>query len=246
MTSINQIKRRHKVTKFVTKTGQLFAIVAVVAALLFVCSLVAEAQQKGAPEKKGAPAAAPEAKKAEPKAPAPSTPAESGEEFAACSPDYSSDEIAEMAVFLAEFSPDLAAKFKPIVLKCDFKVNDNLLGAIAEVQEEMADMEFVNAQQEKEYRQEKTKEIEIQIALAQQPVNQADLKKLVGELFDLRQRSMKAELVDLEKQVEALKKRIEEREKLKDKIAERRAKELAVGETHETEVKEPVDPLAWD
>ncbi len=234
-------------TKIVTRTGQLFAIVAIAAVLLFVCSLVAEAQQKGAPEKKAAPAAGPEAKKPEQKAPAPSTPAEPAEEYAACSPDYSGDEIVAITEFVAEFSPDLAAKFRPILLKCDFKVNDNLLGFIAELQEEMSDMEFATPEQEKEFRQEKAKEIEIQMALNQQPVNQAELKKLVGDLFELRQKGMKAELADLEKQAETLKKRIEEREKLKDKIAEQRAKELAASlDQSETEGKEPADPLSWD
>jgi hypothetical protein len=235
------------VTKILTKTSLFFAIGILAVALLFVCSLVAEAQQKGAPEKKGAPAAAPQAAKPDVKAPAPSTTGQPGDEYAGCSPDYASEEIKAMEAFVAELSPELTPKFKAILLKCDFKANDDLLGYISSLQEDMADMEFANAEQEKEYRQEKAKEVEVQIVLSQKPVDQAELKKLVGDLFDLRQKGMQFELADLEKQVELLKKRVGERQQLKDKIVDRKAKELTAGEQPEAEGKEPPpDPLGWD
>lgn len=226
-------------TKVFTKTGQLFAIGVLAVALFFACSLVAEAQQK----------AAPATKKGETKAPtpAPVTTGGSAEEYSGCSPDYSAEEIKAMEEFVADLAPDLVSKLKPILLKCDFKVNDELLNFITALQEEMADMEFDNDEQEKEYRLEKSRELAVHIALSQQPVDQAELKKLVGELFDIRQKTLKADLADLEKQVEMLKKRIAEREQLKDKIIDQKMKDLAAGAQAETEGKEPpTDPLAWD
>ncbi len=220
-------------TKFVTKTGQFFAIVAAVTALLFVCGPATAAERKGAPEKKAPPVA--------------TTSAGTGEEFAACSPDYSDKQILAMAKFVGQLSPELVLKVRPILLKCDFKVNDRLLTTIAEIQDEMDEIEFASPEQEKEFRQEKAKEIEIQIVLTQKPINQAELKKLVGDLFEIRQKNMKSALADLEKQVELIKKRIEERQKLKDRITERKAKELVTGEQPEADDKEPPnDPLAWD
>jgi hypothetical protein len=235
------------VTKILTKTRPFIAVGILAVALLFVCSLVAEAQQKGAADKKGAPAASSEAAKPDVKAPAPATTGQPGDEYAGCSPDYDSEEIKAMEAFVAELSPDLTPKFKAILLKCDFKANDELLGLITSLQEDMADMEFASAEQEKEYRQEKAKEVEVQIILSQRPVDQAALKKLVGELFDLRQKGMQYELEDLEKQVELLKKRVAERQQLKDKIIDRKAKELTAGEQPAAEGKEPPpDPLSWD
>lgn len=213
-----------------------------VVALLFFCSLVADAQPKGASEIKGAPAGSTQAKKGESK----TTTGEPGEEYAACSPNYSGEEIKAVEAFLAEFSQDLAMKTKQILLECDFRVNDRLLAFIKELQEEMADIEFASAEEEKEYRQEKAKEVEVQIALSKQPVDEAGLKKLVGELFDLRQKGMKSELADLEKQAEMLKKRIAERQQLKDKIVDRKTQELAGGAGPTEGEEAPTDPLAWD
>jgi hypothetical protein len=221
------------VTKFVTKAEQFFAIVAIAAALLFVCGPATAAEKKGAPEKKAPPVA--------------TNPANPGEEYAVCSPDYSDKQILAMAKFVGQLSPELVLKVRPILLKCDFKVNDRLLTTIAEIQDEMDEIEFTSPEQEKEFRQEKAKEIEIQVVLTQKPVNQAELKKLVGDLFEIRQRSMKSALADLEKEAELLKKRIEERQKLKDGITERKAKEIVSGEQPESDDKEPPkDPLAWD
>ncbi len=228
-------------TKIITRTGLVLAIATVAAALLCVCSVATAA------EKKAAPTAVSEAKKPEQKAPAATVAAEPGEEYAACSPDHSDKEILAATKFLGELSPELVVKVRTILLKCDFKVNDDLLNAIGAVQEEMAGTEFANAEQAKEFRQEKTNEIEIQIALIQKPVDQAELKKLVGNLFEIRQRSMKAELADLERQAELLKKRIEERQKLKAQITDRRVKDLVSGQQRPTEGEEPPhDPLSWD
>lgn len=222
-------------TKIFTKTGPFPTILALAAALLLMCSLVSAAEKKSAqPEQKTTAAA--------------TTSAEPGEEYAACSPVYSGKEISAMESFLRELSPELGAKVKPILLKCDFKVNDQLLTTIAAVQEEMGETDFLNPEEEADFRQEKAKEIEIQVLLSQQPVNQAELKKLVTELFEIRQKSLNSELADLEKQAEMLKKRIEERKKLKDQITDRKVKELVSGEPPASEGKEPPppDPLAWD
>jgi hypothetical protein len=224
------------VLKIVPKSGQFFLLVAVAAALLVLCNLALAA------EKKAAPAAVSEAKHSEQKATA-----DSVEEYAACSPEYSDKQIQDITKFISELSPGLVPKMREILLRCDFKVNNDLLGTLTSVQEELAGMDFSNAEQAKEFRQEKSKEIEIQIALAQTPVNQGELKKLVGELFDFRQRSMKHELADLEKQAEMLKKRIEERQKLKEQITDRKIKEIATGAHSSPEGKEPAhDPLSWD
>ncbi|MFC1836115.1 hypothetical protein ACFL2Q_15580 [Thermodesulfobacteriota bacterium] len=168
-----------------TKTGQFFPIVAVAAALLFVCGLATAAEQKGTPEKKVAPAAAKEAKKPEQKVMATTRSAEAAEKYATCSPDYSGREIMAMEAFLSELWPGLVVKIQPILLKCDFKVNDRLLTTVAAVEAEMSEIEFANAEQEKEFLQEKGKEIAVEIVLSRQPVDRTELKKLLGELFDI-------------------------------------------------------------
>lgn len=222
--------------KTVTKTGQFLSLVAVTAALLVLCGVALAA------EKKAAPAAVSEAKSSEQK-----QAVQPGEDYAACSPEYSSDQILTITKFLEELSPGLVPKVREILLRCDFKANDDLLSTITAVQEELAGTEFANAEQAKEFRQEKIKEIEIQVALAQNPINQEDLKKLVDELFDFKQRSLKYELADVEKQAQLLKKRIDERQKLKEQIRDRKIKELTSGARSAPEGKEPAqDPLSWD
>lgn len=228
--------------KIVTKAGQFFVVAAFAASLLLMSNAALAAEKKAAPQKGS------EAKTAEQKAaPAATTPTESGEEYAACSPEFSDEQIVSITQFLKELSPELVPKIRAILLKCDFKVNDDLLSTLTSVQEEMAGTEFGSPEQERAFREEKIKEIEIQMVLTQKPVNQAELKKLVGELFEMRQKGMKSELADLEKQADLLKKRIEERQKLKEQITDRKAKELASGAHSAEEGKEPPqDPLSWD
>ena len=181
--------------KIVTKAGQFFAVAAVAVSLLLVCNAALAAEKKAAPQ------TASEAKTSEQKAaPAATTPAEQGEDYAACSPEFSDEQITGATSFLKDLSPELVPKVREVLLQCDYKVNDDLLTTLTSIQEELAGMEFGSAEQESEFRREKIKEIEIQVALAQKPVNQGELKKLVGDLFEMRQKGLKAELADLEKQ----------------------------------------------
>jgi hypothetical protein len=242
-----QTKRRHKVTQIVMKNRQFLAKVAFAAALLFVCGLVPASQEAGAGDKRVATTPVSGAEKPEQRAMTETTPADPVEKYATCSPDYSGREIFAMEQFLSAFSPELVEKMKPILLKCDFKVNDQLLTTVAAVKEEKAETEFANAEQEKEFLQAKGKEIAVQIVLSQQPVDRTELKKLLEELFEIRQNGMKSELASLEKQAALLKKRIDERKKLKDRITDRKAKELTQREHPKAAGKGPVtDPLAWD
>ncbi len=195
----------------------------------------------------------------QPKAGAPSPgqemagpPKDKVEEFAVCSPAFPGEQIVEMMEFTAKLSPKAAEKLRPILLKCDLDVNNELLGFLEDMQNEVADAQFDNEEQEKLFLAEKGKEIEAQLAVVQKPVNEGDLKMVVSELFDMKQASLKGHLADLEKETEQVKKRIAEREKLKGQIVDRKIKEMASSVEQPAQQKaqgekaQAEDPLDWD
>ncbi len=204
--------------------------------------------QTPAVDNKAAQPAKPAASQPQNKPPAGAASEANPEEYAACSPDFPGEQIAEMMEFAAELSPPLADKLKPVLLKCDLKVNTQLLTFIELVQAEIASMDFESEQQEKLFLSQKAKEIEAEILLTQEPVNQAELKKVISELFELRQQGMQAYLATVSKEVDDLKKRVDERAKLKDKIVEKKMKELQGDRQESSQAKSSTDndPLMWD
>ncbi|HMK34300.1 MAG TPA: hypothetical protein VK463_04475 [Desulfomonilaceae bacterium] len=235
--------------------GRAIVCVVALAALCFFCvtAMTAHAQQPASPSKQQ-PGAQEKAKSQVPAKAAQPQPVEQaagtdqkGDDYAACSPVFPGEQIAEMMNFVAVLSADLPGKLRPIVLKCDFAVNSQILGFLENLQEEIADAEFQNEDQEKNFLAEKAKEVEIQLALVQKPVNESEIKKLVGDIFEFRQKSMRNHAADLEKEAADLKKRVEEREKLKDQIVEKKAKEISA-EAPQTAGAGPSadDKLSWD
>jgi hypothetical protein len=222
-------------------------------ALCFSITIIANAE-KPAPPSKAAPAAPEKAgpttpeKKGQPVAQPGDAQTKKGAEFAACSPQFPGEQIADMMGFVASLSTDLPGKLKPILLKCDIDVNGQLLGLLEDLQQQVADAQFDNEDQEKKFLDEKAREVEVQILLTQKPFKEAELKKLVGDLFEIRQKDMKDEAAGLEKEAANLKKRVEERQKVKDQIVERKLKEM----TSETPPKAAEggppgeDKLSWD
>jgi hypothetical protein len=194
-------------------------------ALCFSITFVANAQ-KPVPPSKGAPAT--QEKKAQPAAQQGQggAQAQKGAEYAACSPDFPAAQIADLMDFVATLSKDLPGKLKPVLLKCDVDVNRQLLGFLADMQQNMGDVQFENEDQEKRFLNEKAKEVEVQLVMVQEPIKEAELKKLMSDLFDIKQQDMKDEAAGLEKEAAAIKKRVEERQKLKDQIVDRKLKEM--------------------
>jgi hypothetical protein len=209
-----------------------------------------KADKPAAPQEK----AAPQPKVAAPgqAAESPGAPADKMEEFAVCTPAFPAEQIVEMLEFTKKLSPQAAEKMRPILLQCDFNVNNQLLGFLEDLQNEVADTQFDNEEQEKLFLSEKGKEIEAQITLLQKPVNDAELKKVVSDLFDMKQATLKGHLADLEKEADQVKKRIAEREKLKSQIIDRKTKEMAAPMEQPPQQKaqdqqpQASDPLAWD
>jgi hypothetical protein len=226
-------------------SGHLLILTTLLIALCFSITIMANAE-KPAPSPKAGPTT-PE-KKGQPVAKPGDAQAKKGAEYSACSPQYPGEQIADMMSFTASLSPDLPGKLKPILLKCDVDVNGQLLGLLEDLQQQVADAQFDNEDQEKRFLDEKAREIEIQILLTQKPVKEAELKKLVADIFEIRQQNMKDEAAGLEKEAANLKKRVEERQKAKDQIVERKLKEM----TSETPPKPAEgsppgeDKLSWD
>jgi hypothetical protein len=226
-------------------SGHLLFLTTLLIALCFSITIIANAE-KPAPSPKAGPTT-PE-KKGQPVAKPGDAQAKKGAEYAACSPQFPGEQIADMMGFVASLSPDLPDKLKPILLKCDVDVNGQLLGMLEDLQQQVADAQFDNEDQEKRFLDEKAREIEIQVLLTQKPVKEAELKKLVADIFEIRQNNMKDEAAGLEKEAANLKKRVEERQKAKDQIVERKLKEM----TSETPPKAAEggppgeDKLSWD
>jgi len=210
-------------------------------------------------QKADKPAAAQEKAAPQPKVAAPSpaqepagAPKDKAEEYAVCSPAFPGEQIAEMMEFTTKLSPGVAEKLRPILLQCDLNVNNQLLGFLEDLQNEVADTQFDNEEQEKIFLAEKGKEIEAQITVLQKPLNEAELKKVVSELFDMKQAGLKGHLADLEKEAEQVKKRIAERDKMKAQIIDRKTKEMAAPMEQPPQQKaqdqqpQTEDPLAWD
>lgn len=227
------------------RSGRWFFMTTLLLALCFAVAVVAGAQAPAAP--KTAPAAPEKAVKPAPekKALTPEQEEERAKEFAVCSPEFPGEQIAEMMDFVEVISKDLPGKLKPILLKCELVVNNQLLAFVEELQQEIAEATFDSEEQEKRFLEEKAKEVEVQVLLAQKPVKEADLKKLVAEIFDIRQQNMKDQVAEMEKDASELKRRVEERQKLKDQIVERKVKEIT-GEPPQTAAEKEAEKLAWD
>lgn len=237
------------------KGGRLLFVATLLIALCFAISIVADAQKPSAPPK-GAPVTS---EKAGPPAPEKKgqqampgeqkgAQAEKGAEYAACSPEFPGEQIAGLVDFVGVLSSDLPGKLKPVLLNCDLAINNQLLGFLEDMQREIADAEFENEDQEKRFLGEKAKEVEIQLLLVQKPVKESEVKKLVAEIFELRQKSMNDQVAFLEKEAADLKKRLEERKKLKDQIVERKLKEITSEEPPKRVEggSSGDDKLAWD
>jgi hypothetical protein len=238
--------------------GYMLSVIVPLIALCFLFSTAASAQ-KHARQVKGTPApekVSPANAKTNEQAAKPmeegGPEAKKGMEYAACSPDFPGEQIDQLLNFAASLSPDLPNKLKPILMKCDFGVNDQLLGVLERAQEQVAQSQFDNKDQEKRFLHEESEEVEIQLLLAQKPVKEAEVTKLVGDLFDIKQKNMKDEAASLKKQAADLKKRIEERQKLKDQIVARKVKEISspapqpAAQAEEEGPPSKPDKLSWD
>jgi len=238
------------------ESGHLFFLTTLLIALCFSITIVAYAE-KPTPPSKGTPAAPEKAgppsldKKDQPAMPKEkgAAEAEKGMEYAACSPEFPGEQITEMMSFVESLSPDLPGKLKIVVLQCDFNVNGRILGFLEHLQQQVAEAQFGNEDQEKRFLDEKAKEVEIELLLTQKPLKETELKKLVADVFEIRQKNMAAEAASLEKEAADLKKRVEERQKLRDQIVERKVKEVAAGEATQKAPEGGApdrDNLSWD
>jgi len=155
--------------------------------------------------------------------------------YAICSPKYSSQQIAALIKFVEGFSPETTPKLDAILLRADFQVNCRLLDFIAALKSQLEQSKFTNPEDKKLFEQEKVKELQIHVAIFEPTINEKEVKKLVSDLFEIRQKS-------LERLADRLKKRVGEREKLKDQIVEQKVKELVGG----TKSSRAGDSLKWD
>ncbi len=171
-------------------------------------------------------AATPGTQPAAPDPAATKAPIDAPEQYAACSPQFPAEQIADMVAFVAQISPELPDKVRPILLKCDLNVNSQLLEFLERIQEEVALVEFDDDAQEKLYLQEKTKQIEAELILLNKPINDANLKLVVGQLFELRQQGLKQYIERIQKDLDEAKTRVAKRESNKEKIVDKKAKEL--------------------
>jgi hypothetical protein len=187
------------------------------------------------PEKKGTPASQKEA----------APPGEKGTDYDACSPVYPGEQIAQMMTFAKALSPELPGKLRPILLKCDVDVNNQILEFMEALQLEVSSLEFQNEQQEIDFLAEKAKEIEIELLLTEKPVKEAELKKLVTDLFYLLQKRLKVHAEDLDLEAKELKKRIEERENMKDQIVDKKIQGIKDMEK-QGQVRKPGDLPSWE
>jgi hypothetical protein len=236
------------------ETGHLFFVATLLIALCFAITMVADAQ-KPAPPAKGAPAAPEKAgTPSMEKTNQPATQekggaeAEKGMEYAACSPQFPGEQIAEMMEFASSLSSELPGKLRAIVMQCDFNTNSRILGILENLQGQVAESQFETEDQEKRFLAEKAKEVEIELLLTQKPIKEAELKKLLSDIFEIRQKNMTDEAAALEKEAADLKKRVDERQNLKDQIVERKSKEIS-GETSKKAAEGGTperDKLSWD
>lgn len=225
----------------------------VVTALTFVmcCSfpLLSDAQQTTPQKKAAAPAVdkvTPSDKKDGPASKEEEAPAgEKGADYDLCSPVFPGEQIAQMMTFAKALSPELPVKLRPILLKCDADVNNRLLAFMEALQLEVSALEFCNEEQQLDFLAEKVKEIEIELLLTDNPVKEAELKKLVTELFDLEQKRLKVHAVDLDLETKALKKKIEERDNLKDRIVDEKIQDIKDREK-QGQVRKPGDKPSRD
>jgi hypothetical protein len=219
--------------------------------VVFYCSfpLVSDAQQP-APQKSAADPAADKTTPPEKKeAPASQKEgAHSGDKTAdydSCSPVFPGEQIAQMMAFAKALSPDLPDKLRPILLKCDVEVNNQLLEFIEAQQLKVSALEFRDEEQELDFLAEIAKEIEIELLLTEKPVKEAELKKLVTELFDIVQKRLTVHAVDLDLELGELKKRIEERKNLKDRIVDKKIESIK-DRGKQDRMEKPGDSLFWD
>jgi hypothetical protein len=172
-------------------------------------------------------------------------PGQTGADYDSCSPVFPGEQIAQMLTFAKALSPELPGKLRPILLKCDVDVNNQLLEFIETLQLQVSALEFRNEEQEMDFLAEKAKEIEIELLLTEKPVKEAELKKRVTELFDIIQKRLTVHAADLDLEAKELKKRIEERENLKDQIVDKKIQHIK-DRVKQGQVRKPGDTLSWD
>ncbi|MFH0822712.1 MAG: hypothetical protein V2B18_08155 [Pseudomonadota bacterium] len=228
-----------------------YLLIVTALALVLCCSypVVSDDKQPEPQKKAGDPAATgaiPPEKKEPPVSQKEGAPAvEKGTDYDSCSPVFPGAQIAQMMTFAKALSPELPGKLRPILLKCDVDVNNRILGFMEDLQLEVSALEFRDEAQEADFLAEKSKEIEIELLLTEKPLKEDELKKLVTELFALVQKRLKIHASELDLEVTELKKRIEERENLKDRIVDKKIENIK-DRDKQGQMRKPGDKLFWD
>ena len=154
----------------------------------------------------------------------------------ACTKKYAPDAVEVLKKFATSLSAESGKKFLETFAKCDAKNNDQMLDFLDVLRTKAEEDDAKeNKEQSALLKQQKDKEFQIELLTMKKPVDDKELKKIVTELFDVNQKVKKGELDTATKDLDEFKKTLEEREKNKARIIDRKVESLKVP-----------DPLDWE
>ncbi len=156
------------------------------------------------------------------------------EDYSACAPGYAPRELHRLMSFVNGLSPKAHEQLKKILLECDYNRSDFFLSYVSEMRESLAAARGEGKELYENTIGQKRKDLELLILTNQPSPDEAKVRNLLNEIFDLKQHRLEIELTMHEDSVKRIRALLETRKARKKEIVERKLQG----------VKEH-DPLAW-
>ena len=156
------------------------------------------------------------------------------DDYSACAPGYAPRELHRLMSFVNGLSPKAHEQLKKILLECDYNRSEFFLSYVSELRDSLAAARSEGKELYENSIRQKRKDLELLILTNQPSPDEAKIRALLNELFDLKQQRLEIDLAMHEDSVKRIKALLETRKARKKEIVERKLQG----------VKED-DPLAW-
>ncbi len=156
------------------------------------------------------------------------------DDYSACAPGYAPRELHRLMSFVKGLSPTAHEQLKKILLECDYNQSEFFLSYVSEMRDALGAARSEGKELYENSIAQKRKELELLIITNRPSPDEAKVRALLNDLFDLRQQRLEIELAMNEAEVKRIKALLETRKARKKEIVERKLQG----------VKED-DPLAW-
>jgi len=144
------------------------------------------------------------------------------EDYSACAPGYAPRELHRMMSFVNGLSPTAHEQLKKVLQECDYNRSDFFLSYVSELRQSLIEARSEGKELYENTIREKRKDLELILLTNQPSPDEAKIRALLNEIFDIRQQRLQIELAAHEASVKRIKELLETRKARKKEIVERK------------------------